>query len=191
MLAVTTDVAPVAPIPLPVKVVTAFPLPSVIADATDKVPKGITPVTAKLTVMPLTTVPVSVVTVAVTTLFEALVAKVVGIALTVMLKPDVAYGYVITLEALYGFPAIVMLAVTVSVSPVVPPAPVKMIVAFPFPSVIAVPGAATLPAPPPWVTVNVTVTSLIGVVPISTIAVTTLLEVAVVKTKGTASTVRL
>jgi hypothetical protein len=66
-----------------------------------------------------------------------------------------------------------------------------MIVAFPLPSVIAVPGAGTLPPPPPWVTVNVTVTPLIAVEPVSTVAVTTLLEVAVVKVRGDAVTVML
>jgi hypothetical protein len=86
MLAVTTDVAPVAPTPLPVKAVTAFPLPSVVAAATDKVPTGRTPVTAKLTVTPLTAISRLFFTFAVTMLFEALVVSFVGLALTVMLN---------------------------------------------------------------------------------------------------------
>jgi len=85
ILAVTTDVASVAATPLPVKVVDAFPLPPVVAAATDKVPTGRTPETAKLTVTPLIAAPKLSLTVAVTTLFEFFAVKVAGDALTVML----------------------------------------------------------------------------------------------------------
>jgi hypothetical protein len=72
--------------PLPVKVVTAFPFPSVVADRTDKEPL----VVANVTVTPPTAVPRLFFTFAVTTLLEVAIAKVEGTALTVMLNVAVA-----------------------------------------------------------------------------------------------------
>ena len=94
ILAVTTDVAPVAPTPLPVKVVTASPLPPVIADATDKVPGGVTPLTAKLTVMPLSTVPRLFFTFAVIILLEPSAVNNAGAALTAIVKAVVVVAAV-------------------------------------------------------------------------------------------------
>ena len=84
VLAVIADVVPVVPTPLPVKMVTAFPLPSVFTDAADKLPL----VKAKLTVTPLIAVPALFFTFAVITLLELLAVNAAGAALTVTVKAD-------------------------------------------------------------------------------------------------------
>jgi hypothetical protein len=85
ILAVTVPaVVPAVP-PEAEKAVTAFPLPSVVAEAGDTLP----PAVVKATVTPLTLVvvdPVVAVTFAVTTLLPPPTAMVVGDAVTVMLK---------------------------------------------------------------------------------------------------------
>jgi hypothetical protein len=84
MPAVTTP-DPAAP-PSPVKMVTAFPFPSVVAHKTDREPL----VAVNVTVTPLAAVPRLFLTLAVKTMFEVLDTKVEIAGLRVILKADVA-----------------------------------------------------------------------------------------------------